>query len=193
MVVCTGNVCRSPYIERLLRAQLGETLISISSAGTSARLGSDMDTRVAQRLASLGVDAAGFSARQLTEEMAVGADLILCATRQHRSEVARMTPRALRRTFALADFSDLAAHMAGSIIPMHSDTETFVHRVGLAAGPMRSRVQPRTSEEAEIIDPFRQSKRIFEHMFAQVDRLLPPIVGVLTGSASAPVSAAKPE
>lgn len=188
LIVCTGNVCRSPYIERLLRARLAETNITVTSAGTGALTGSDMDPQVAERLALTGGDSDGFSARPLSVAVATDADLILCATRQHRSQVVQLTPKVLRRTYALADFSDLASRLVGTAIPPHAGMGPFVRAVSAAAEQARANVQPRTGDRAEIVDPFRQPKKVFEQMFAQVERLLPPIVAVLTGSSPEPIS-----
>lgn len=188
LIVCTGNVCRSPYIERLLRARLAETNITVTSAGTGALTGSDMDPHVAERLALTGGDSEGFSARPLTVALAADADLILCATRQHRSQVVQLTPKVLRRTYALADFSDLASSLVGTTIPAHAGMASFVRTVSAAAEQARANVQPRTRERAEIVDPFRQSEKVFERMFSQVERLLPPIVAVFTGSFPQPIS-----
>lgn len=185
LVVCTGNVCRSPYIERRLSAALDKTGISVSSAGTSALVGSEMDPRVAQRLSELGLRAEGFVARQLTAEMARSADLILGATREHRSLVVRMEPSVLRRTYAFADFSDLAAHVVDSdtLATRQSDgpVGTFVRRVSEAAARGRGGFRARTKEESEIVDPFRASDKILERMTGKVDALLPAVVAIFAG------------
>lgn len=183
LIVCTGNVCRSPYIERRLAAALDKTNITVSSAGTGALVGSEMDPRVAQRLRELGLNSQGFVARQLTPEMARAADLILGATREHRSSIVRTEPSVLRRTYALADFSDLAGHLARSaaVWPERSplSSGSFVRRVSEAAVRGRGEVRARTREEAEIVDPFRASDRLLERMIEQVDALLPSIISAL--------------
>jgi protein-tyrosine phosphatase len=181
LVVCTGNVCRSPYIERRLAAALENTEIRVSSAGTGALAGSEMDPRVAQRLRESGLGSDHFTARQLTAELAAAADLVLCASRNHRAQVVRMSPRSLRRTYALADFSDLAQR-AINTGAFPSGPESFVRRATHAAEEARADVQARTNEQAEIVDPFRQSDKVFEQMFTQVDHLIPPIVALLTKS-----------
>lgn len=186
LVVCTGNVCRSPYIERRLSAALGETSIAVSSAGTGALVGSEMDPRVARRLSELGLTSEGFVARQLTPEMARAADLILGATREHRSSIVRMEPSVLRRTYALADFSDLAAYLAGrhqTSGALRAEAPwSFVRRVSQLAALGRDEVRARTVEEAEIVDPFRRSDKMLERMIQQADTLLDPIVSVFASS-----------
>ena len=94
LVVCTGNICRSPYLERVLEHELAGTGISVSSAGTGALVGSPIDPESASRLRATGADADGFAARQVTRELVAGADLIIGATREHISEVVPLYPRA---------------------------------------------------------------------------------------------------
>ena len=48
LTVCTGNICRSPAVERLLTRKLGPT-VSVSSAGTHALVGHP----IAEPMASL--------------------------------------------------------------------------------------------------------------------------------------------
>jgi protein-tyrosine phosphatase len=142
-----------------------------------------MDPRVAQRLRESGLRPDHFSARQLTAELAASADLVLCASRSHRAQVVRMNPRLLRRTYALADFSDLAQRVIDTgTIP--SGPGSFVRSATQAAEEARADVQARTNEQAEIVDPFRQADKILEQMFTQVDRLMPPIVALLTRSST---------
>jgi hypothetical protein len=60
LVVCTGNVCRSPYLERRLRHELAGTGIAVESAGTKALAGLEMDDGTRERLDAAGIDARGF-------------------------------------------------------------------------------------------------------------------------------------
>jgi low molecular weight protein-tyrosine phosphatase len=104
-------MCRSPLAERLARRWLAGALmagIDVSSAGTHAVAGAPMHPDSAAVLLRLGGDPAGFVARQLTERIADGADLILTAARAHREIVAGLCPRAAARTFTLREFAGLA-------------------------------------------------------------------------------------
>src|SRR6266516_3236405 len=84
LVVCAGNVCRSPLAERLIRARL------------AAALGG-------------GADPDGFRARAVSADLVAGADLVLTATREHRAAVVRLHPPAHRYTFTVREFGRLAA------------------------------------------------------------------------------------
>ncbi|MGN6413390.1 arsenate reductase/protein-tyrosine-phosphatase family protein [Flexivirga sp.] len=62
LVVCTGNVCRSPYVEFTLRHAL-DAVLRIGSAGTDALVGEPVDPGCAELLAAKGVDTDDFAAR----------------------------------------------------------------------------------------------------------------------------------
>ena len=68
LAVCTGNVCRSPAVERQLINELGKT-VSVSSAGTHALLGHPISEPMAALLRDRGIEPDKFEARQLTEQL----------------------------------------------------------------------------------------------------------------------------
>lgn len=176
LVVCTGNVCRSPYIERLLSHRLADLGTEVSSAGTMALAGEPMQDEVMALLTQQGIDDGGFEARQLLPELVEQADLVLTATREHRTQVVRAAPRGLRYTFALDDFSDLVAD-ADLSERAHGETDddsavtTLVRR----AVARRADIAPRHPEDSGIIDPYRQKSSVFDKMAHQVSLALPAI------------------
>lgn len=106
LIVCTANICRSPMAEHLLRMALDQdSRIEVTSAGTRGFDNAPMDPPAAAQLRRLGGDPTGFRSRPLTDQMCELADLILAATRGHRSAVLARVPRALRRTFTLPEFA----------------------------------------------------------------------------------------
>ena len=80
LMVCLGNICRSPLAEGILRKKLEErnlTHITVDSAGTSNyHTGECPDTRSMRNARSHGVDISGLKARQFTVEDFDGFDLI---------------------------------------------------------------------------------------------------------------------
>lgn len=173
LVVCTGNVCRSPYIERLLAAALTPYDVEVASAGTHALVGEPMDDGSARLLADAGISSADFAARQLTPALVLSADLVLTATRDHRRQVVRMTPKALRHTHAIDDFSDL---VAGAHLEPTGEG-SFVAQLAVGATARRDEVPVRGAEDAGIVDPYRRSQDVFDQMAEQVGEVLPPIIG----------------
>src|SRR4051794_6192330 len=107
VVVCEGNLCRSPLAERLLRLRLDGAAVRVSSAGINAVAGAEMDPLAAAELARLGGDPSSFEARQLTPGLALEADLLLTATRAIRSQVVGLAPAVLKRSFTLLELAAL--------------------------------------------------------------------------------------
>ena len=108
LVVCTGNICRSPAAATLLAASLGPGA-SVASAGTQAVVGSAATPDMVRLVTAAGLRLDGFAARQLTAEMVARSDLVLTMTREHRSSVVTLVPRAVRRTFTLRELARLLA------------------------------------------------------------------------------------
>ena len=83
LVVCLGNVCRSPLAERLLRMRIeqmlgdGASAVRVSSAGVRALVGDPMNESSAAELRRLGGDPDGFVSSQVTAARATEADLVL--------------------------------------------------------------------------------------------------------------------
>ena len=188
LVVCTGNICRSPFIERLLQRRLDEHrpgsdhAIQVRSAGTSAMTGWSMDERAAAQLVAYGGDPAGFTARDLTPELIAESDLVLTATRAHRGKVATMYPKALRQVFTFCDFADLVAGIDGlSARVTHVDPRVWVRQVTEKAAASRGLKPPLEPAQADIVDPFGSDDEVFATMAQQVVASMPAVVRALAG------------
>ena len=111
LFVCIGNICRSPFGERLLAERLQGHGFEVASAGVAAMVGSAMSPEAAAQLGEYGGSADGFVARQLTPAMLREADLVLTATRDLRARVLAATPAVLRRTFTVLELAALLDHV----------------------------------------------------------------------------------
>lgn len=96
LVVCVGNICRSPTGERLLRAALPDK--SISSAGVGALVGHAADATASEVAQVHGLSLDGHAARQLTRALCQSADLILVMERKHIAAVTAIDPGAHGKT-----------------------------------------------------------------------------------------------
>ncbi|MFC7491477.1 MULTISPECIES: low molecular weight phosphatase family protein [unclassified Knoellia] len=180
LIVCTGNICRSPYIERVLAQELAGTGVTVASAGTGALVGAPIDPQSASRLESVGADAKGFAAQPVTRELVAGADLVITATRDHLSQVVPLHPRALRYGFALHDLGDLLA----AVTPAEIDAakgDNHVARVAAAAIAKRGVVNPRLPKDSGVVDPYRQPPQVFDQMVVEISTSLPAVVKALRG------------
>lgn len=96
LVLCTGNICRSPTAEALLRQRFSAK--RIESAGLGALVGEGADPKAAALAASAGLDLSSHVARQVDTEMLQSADLILVMSEGQRHAVAERYPAALGKT-----------------------------------------------------------------------------------------------
>jgi len=108
LFVCTGNVCRSPFAELLLRDRVPG--IAVSSRGTYALIGQGMEEQMAGQLAMRGVDSGGFRAQQL-EVQDLSADLVLVMSGRQRRLVLEESPAAARRTGLLGHLPELRTQL----------------------------------------------------------------------------------
>lgn len=179
LVVCTGNVCRSPYIERVLAAALRDLEIEVTSAGTAALARQGMEEGSARLLREEGLEAEDFVARQLTPDMLREADLVLTATRELRHEAVRLEPTALRYTHAIVDFSDLVtvAKLDESSFAPELPGASLVGKLAARAITGRGEVTARTAAEAGIVDPYHKRDRVYATMARQVGEVMPHLVG----------------
>lgn len=176
LVVCTGNVCRSPYFECVLSDALRGLPVTVSGAGTGALLIDRMASGSAELLTARGIDPSAFRPRQLQASMVRDADLVLTATREHRRFVVEEAPAQAERVFALLDFADACAALGGAAQGGPDAFRTFVRDAGARTIERRS---PRSEEDAAILDPFRQGPEMFERMAAQSDPALATIAGTV--------------
>ena len=78
MLVCTGNICRSPMAERFLRERLKNAgQFTVESAGIGALEGKPADDNAVLVMQERGLDLGGHRGRQLDLDLARGFDLLL--------------------------------------------------------------------------------------------------------------------
>lgn len=155
LAVCTANICRSPMIEVLLRAQLDRRQFEVASAGTQGWDRQSMDAMAAMELMRLGHSSATFQSHPIDTYLVDSADLILTATRAHRSAVLEISPGALRRTFTLLEFAALCDIVDGD----------EPRKLVADASRQRSRAPSRI----DIGDPYRRSPQVHRETSDQID------------------------
>jgi len=100
LVLCEGNLCRSPIAAGLLQSALGPGF-RVASAGLAAREGCPPDPEAVRLMAARGLDISGHSGRPVTPAMALAADLILVMDRRQQDWCTDLAPAARGRVFLL--------------------------------------------------------------------------------------------
>jgi protein-tyrosine phosphatase len=179
LVVCEGNLCRSPLTERLLRLRLADLPdVRVTSAGTRAVVGSAMDASAAAELVRLGGDPTGFVARQLTPGLVAAADLVLTATRAQRSHVVGLAPAALKRTFTLLELAALVDERPWA--QPGEAAETDVRKVVVRAADWRDAVSG-LGDALDVPDPIGRSTEVHGASADLADRATTVLARLLHG------------
>ena len=101
VVVCTGNICRSPIAEFLLKERANGCDLEVISAGTFALVGHEADSGSQAVMEMHGFDISGHRAQQAAPALLTWADLILTLDQTHNSWIAERFPHIAPRVFKL--------------------------------------------------------------------------------------------
>jgi low molecular weight protein-tyrosine phosphatase len=190
LFVCTGNVCRSPAAERLLRRHLdgvgggiaGLSGVDVSSAGTGALVGDPVSPPMAALMEQAGADAGGFAARQLTPLLVRSADLIITMTSAHRRETVTMVPAAVQRTFVLGELAHMLDGVGDAeVAAAGGASASTAERLRVAMAIAKRHRTPGVDPAEDIVDPYGRSDSVYSSSFAQIQAALEPLVRIVTG------------
>ncbi|ADG73662.1 protein tyrosine phosphatase [Cellulomonas flavigena DSM 20109] len=174
LVVCTGNICRSPAVERLLAARLVGSDVEVTSAGTRAVVGHPVSDLMVPLVRGAGASADGFAARQLTADLVRDADLVIALTRGHRSAIVELVPAAVRRTFTLLELARLVAHVDPTVVHAAGSPGDRVRALPTLAAAVRH-VAGQGDDDVE--DPIGGNEAVYQ---ASYDQMAPAVATIAT-------------
>lgn len=106
LVVCTGNICRSPIAEALLAHALSEQRFTVSSAGLGALVGHPADPVACELMQSVGIDISAHRARQISASIVNDHDLILVMESGQRQALSARFPQARGKTYRWGEWGE---------------------------------------------------------------------------------------
>jgi len=114
LVVCAGNICRSPTGEYLLKDKLKDKFkdkvinsnIVVSSAGLTALVGKGAEATASSIALTNNIDMSAHKGRQLSTALIAENDLILVMEERHLSDLLGQYPQARGKTFLLGKWID---------------------------------------------------------------------------------------
>lgn len=134
VTVCTGNICRSPMAEALLRAELDRAglcgRVAVGSAGVSdEEHGNPVDPRARAVLAHHHLDLPDHCAHRITDAELADADMLLAMTNSQREQLRRRLPPDRADTVRLMRSFDPQAEASGTDLdiadPWYGGSEDF--------------------------------------------------------------------
>ncbi len=138
LMVCLGNICRSPTAEAALRETLDQTglgrRVDVDSAGTGSwHTGSPPDERMTAVARDLGLELGG-CARQVTQTDFVEYDLLLAMDRSNLEDLMRLAPNdeARERIRLFREFDPEANGSLEVPDPYYGGHQGFVDTVTIA-------------------------------------------------------------
>ncbi|AMP06368.1 low molecular weight phosphotyrosine protein phosphatase [Collimonas pratensis] len=104
LVICIGNICRSPMAQGLLHKAFPDK--TIRSAGIDALVGYPADPHSIQIMQEQGIDISGHRAQRLTDRMVREADLILTMDTEQKRYIEKNYPAAKGKVLRSGEFGD---------------------------------------------------------------------------------------
>ncbi|MBU0518051.1 hypothetical protein KKA00_11255 [bacterium] len=156
LTICTGNICRSPMAEALLKKKIGPKLakyVHVASAGTHAMEGMPASHTGIATAVKMNVDLSLHSSQPLTPYLIGRSDIILAMQPEHVKIVLRLAPTAGPRTFLLKEF-------------------------GMPKGynPQGSIIDDPIAQSDEFYD------RVYKELDAEIDRIIPYLKKVVASA-----------
>lgn len=188
LVVCTGNICRSPMAEGFLRRELQERFpeggLDVVSAGTIGWEGSPAVGESIEAASERGVDIREHRARVLEPELILDADLVIGMTTEHSDATAAMVPQSRPRAFTLKEAVRLAEGLPIPRLMGSFDEEALKARVE-QANALRVGGFEGNPHDEDIVDPLGLPVETFRAVAWEIDTLCVRLVEGLFGTRDA--------
>jgi protein-tyrosine-phosphatase len=173
LMVCTGNLCRSPMAMGFMRhvlAARGCDDIEVSSAGTLAQSGSPATDHAIAVARREGIDLSHHRSKPLAQEELLGADLVVAMAREHVTEIERLAPQVRTKVVLLKELAELDVGESGDGADATRRLETLLE--ARRADPDRL---------LDVEDPIGGPISLYERSAAEIARAVEVLVDALCG------------
>jgi protein-tyrosine phosphatase len=180
LFLCTGNICRSPVAEALLRERLREAGVdaTVWSAG-HLEAGNPASPHGVDLLAARGIDLSAHRSQGFTPEEIRRADLVIGMAREHVIDAVGQSREAWGKTFTLKELVKRGRAMG----PRRAGEPLEAWLARVHAG--RSAAELMRGGDLDVADPIGQPRRAYERMVSELEGLIDELFWLVWGEAEA--------
>jgi len=128
MFVCTGNICRSPMAEEILRVMFtnaGIDNVFVTSSGVGAVVGHPASDYAQEAVKMCDGDLSGHRGQQLTRELIDEQDVVFALSPGHYHSILRLAPDAAEKTYLLKAYPEHGDTGEGILDPIGSSQRVY--------------------------------------------------------------------
>lgn len=162
LMVCTGNICRSPAMHYVAAARW-EDAAEVTSAGTYAEIGMDATREIRRSAAGAGVHIPRHRPSQLTAERVAQSQLVLVATANHERWITHEMGAAQPHVFGLKQ----AAELASTAPPPVGGTPA--ERLANAAAALRAEQDRNPVPLRTLEDPWARPQEVYDEVYGEIE------------------------
>ena len=170
-MVCTGNLCRSPMAEGVMRHAVEQRGcdIEVASVGTWAYYGNLATDEAVEVLRARGVDLSGHQSRAMDPKEVKAADLIVAMTSVHRREILNVAPEVAPKLILMKELVEM---VIDGDLPDASEK-----RLERLLGAAR----PKWRRALDLDDPIGKPIWAYEQTVTQIEKGVEVLVAALCG------------
>ena len=161
LIVCTGNICRSPAMHYLAARDWGDDA-EVQSAGTYAENGVDVPAPMRRSAAAAGLTIPRHRPTQLDEALIARSDLVLVATESHLRWIADELGEAPSHVFGLKQAGELASRAP------RPEGETATIRLAHAAATLRAENDREPAPLRSLDDPWSLDQATYDRVYGEI-------------------------
>jgi len=132
MLVCIGNICRSPMAEVMLKNQYPQ--LTVYSSGLGALVGKPADPFSVELMAEKGIDLTNHCAQQINSVLVSSSDLILVMEQKHISKLHSQYPESRGKVHLIGKWIDSQEVPD----PYRKDKKAFIHSLEIIEAGLES-------------------------------------------------------
>lgn len=176
LFVCTGNTCRSPIAEHLMRSKAAHAgvAIEVDSAGVAAAEGIPISEHASIVLKNRGIESHEKRAKSVSEKLLQWADVVLTMTMAHKERLIQMFPDAMDHIYTLKEYAQENHSNRHEAKALEQELQMKL----AMSKPITEDEKKQLSElvhafmAEDVLDPFGGSVEVYEETAQELDALL---------------------